>query len=62
MPANPGQIPPEARRKRVHVQLHGGYSTTIPEPQGWPADGLGACNWTLSSPPHPFEMKRYRVI
>lgn len=67
MPANLGKCPDDAKGKRVHVQLFNGYTTTTAprsdmEPPGWPADGPRGCSWDLSDPPHPFQIKRWKII
>lgn len=44
--------------KRIMVELFNG----IRPKDSWPADGKGEPNWTISKPPHPFEIKRYRIV
>jgi hypothetical protein len=64
MTPNPGYCPDEARGKRVRVLLENGTlgaedpgSTT---PNGWAADGRGACRWTRTG--FAFEIAKYEVI
>lgn len=64
---NPGRQPGGTEGKRVKVRLFNGtIAGTKPisptSPAGWPADGKGACNWRISNPPHPFEIKEYCVL
>jgi hypothetical protein len=60
---NHGMRPRGLEGRRVKVRLHNG--TVHGEPSGWPVGGenvRGACNWTVSDPPHPFEIDEYWVL
>ncbi|WP_173426238.1 hypothetical protein [Sphingomonas hengshuiensis] len=54
MKPNPGHLPAEAMGKRVNVRLANGSLRT-----GWPADGRGACRWTIEH--SPFDIAEYEV-
>jgi hypothetical protein len=43
-PNEQGRCPREAQGKRVRVTLRNGMRP----PESWPADGKGACRWTLT--------------
>lgn len=57
MKPNPGYCPREAIGKRVRVTLANGIVVVSP---GWPADGKGACRWTLLGRPH--DIAEFEVI
>lgn len=59
---NHGYCPRDAEGKRIHATLFSGTDTREKSPQGWAADGKWACNWSISTPPHPFEIQFYEVI
>ena len=67
---NHGHRPTEAEGKRVKVRLFNGRvcgdkPISPTSPAGWPAGGegvKGACNWSISNPPHPFEIKQYWIL
>ena len=63
---NPGHLPRSLRGEdriyRIHVRLFGGYCTEKKEPNGWAANGRAGCHWLVSDPPHPFEIKEWRLI
>ena len=53
MTPNPGHCPPEAIGKRVRGVLRKGWKfgfvpVSSDSKAGWPADGKGAADWTLS--------------
>lgn len=54
---NTGRLPRGASGKRVYVELFNGKRPV----ESWAADGRGGCNWTISEPPFPFEIRRYRI-
>jgi hypothetical protein len=60
MRTNHGKMPADAKGKRVHVVLRGGYATRGREPAGWAADGKGGCDWTLSQ--SPFSIVEWEIV
>ncbi|CAB5162785.1 hypothetical protein UFOVP152_51 [uncultured Caudovirales phage] len=58
MPRNTGTIPGMAKGKRVRVRLFNGFDSAAHDPPHWPADTL---RWSLSSPPHPSDIKFWKV-
>jgi hypothetical protein len=58
---NEGYCPREADGQRIHATLFNGIDTRDASPQGWPADGRGACNWRISRPPHPYDIKDWEI-
>lgn len=55
MKRNCGHLPAEAEGKRVRGTLRNGDAFT-----GWPADGRGACRWSLTG--CPFDIAFYEVM
>lgn len=55
MTRNLGHLPIEAEGKRVRGRLRNGTAFS-----GWPADGRGACRWSLTR--SPFDIEFYEVI
>lgn len=73
MPAkpNPGRMPEECvfetedgdvRYRNVRVWFFNGTSTPGGTPGGWPSYGKGAVRWSISKPPHPFDIQFYEVV
>ena len=63
MTRNPGYCPSEAIGKRIRVLLADGTTNRDIDPAappGWPADGKGACRWTILGRPH--DIAEYEVI
>lgn len=59
MPRNHGHKPGLVAGKRVRVSLFGGYDSHEKSPQGWAAD---TCDWRIDDPPHPYQIKAWKVI
>lgn len=59
---NPGRLIDAVKGKRVEVELFNG----VKPKESWPADGRdrtgGKTDWRISDPPHPFQIRRFRVL
>ena len=48
--------------RAVHVVLFNGWSSELTGNAPWPAGGGNPpTNWRISDPPHPFEIKAWRL-
>lgn len=72
MPRNPGHLPRECvihdeqgevtGYRPVHVRLWGGLDSRKAGHAPWPSGGTRvATDWTISKPPHPFDIKEYEI-
>lgn len=71
---NPGHMPEECLERdeygdvtgyrAVHVRLFGGFDSKREGHPPWPAGSRRqpSTSWTISRPPHPFEIKEFAVI
>ena len=73
MPRNPGHLPDEcvavdedgnSTFRPVHVRLFGGYDSARAGHAPWPSAGgrPAKTRWSVSRPPHPFDIEFYEVI
>jgi hypothetical protein len=65
MKSNPGQIPDDARGKRVIVTLRNGRvcgrdPVGAALPNGWAADGREGCRWSRGN--SPWDIVAYEVV
>lgn len=72
MPSNPGRLPRECviydergnvtGHRAVHVRLFGGWDSRKAGHAPWPSGGgRTPTDWSISKPPHPFQIKEYEI-